>query len=105
MQMQANIAPIISLNDEGEFPVTTQEIENLEDFMTQANLQDNIVFTVAKGYVGGELIEEYKFMVTRRYLLDGELHLGGANGEVLNMTAFAYQLKALLKKHGEAKNR
>lgn len=53
---------------------------------------------VAVGSVGlgdGEWMESYEFVMVRRYRMGGDLIVGGANGEVVNISAYVTRIKNL----------
>lgn len=43
------------------------------------------------------VLESYQFIITRRHRLHGEWHVGGANGEVLNVYTFISGFRAFLE--------
>jgi hypothetical protein len=56
----------------GQFPVVTLGLTEFDNGME---------------YSTG-VLESYEFIVTRRFKLHGEWHVGGANGEILNVYTF-----------------
>ena len=56
----------------GQFPVVTLALTEFNNGME---------------YSTG-VLESYQFVITRRHSLHGEWHVGGANGEILNVSTF-----------------
>lgn len=99
-QFEANIFPVYDFSKENNAETLKSHIAQM-GYLTQtfadAPLSQGLVITLAKAEVNvdGEdvVLEDVQFIVTRRFTMHGELHLGGANGEVLNAYLFASNFK------------
>ncbi|MBC9704870.1 MAG: hypothetical protein H9W81_07820 [Enterococcus sp.] len=79
-------------------------LAKLRGYMSENSLIGGMVFTAESAAVDGlGQVENYQFIVTRRFFIDGELHLGGANGEIVNVDAMVTQsiedFKKFSKRH------
>lgn len=109
MQLEANIIPFQEQPDVEamtfrELKEALYLVKVLADIWQNTPLSQgidaklvNVVF-IGPGGEESDPVAEYEFVVTRRYTLDGELHIGGANGEVLNATATLTPLIAFLER-------
>lgn len=105
VQFEANIFPVF----EGLKPEELSNFKSLapqmERFFAETPLTQNPVATITKAEVdtglehSREIVENYQFVITRRYMFGGELHVGGANGEVLNIYLLIQGLKQIAEKH------
>ena len=103
-QYEANVFPIFNFKpeDDANLAIYLDRLPMLEAYMSGAPLQEKPVVTLSKVQIVGdddnvEAIENLEFIITRRYKSGGELYVGGANGEVLNVTAFISNFTAALK--------
>lgn len=78
---------------------TAKDVKKAQDLLAHlstAPLSSSPVVAVdSVGLGGGEWMEAYEFVVVRRFRMDGDLIVGGANGEVFNVSAFATRMKNL----------
>lgn len=64
------------------------EVTGWGTFMRLAPLHEYPTVTLPASEFDGDLLENYEFVITRRFSYGGECYVGGANGEVLNVDAF-----------------
>jgi hypothetical protein len=108
IQFDANIFPVFEDLTPEELKTTTilskRIPAEMEHFFSEAPLTQTPVATIAKAEVetGMEhtqtFVKNYQFVITRRYMHNGELHVGGANGEVLNVYLLIEALKTFIEK-------
>lgn len=67
----------------------------LEHLSTAPLASSPVVAVDAVGLGGGEWMEGYEFVVVRRYRMGGDVIVGGANGEVFNLSAHVTRIKNL----------
>jgi hypothetical protein len=104
MNLEANLFPRYELRPEDtrDFGKVLSELPQMERFFNEAPLGQNAVVTLAatefdSGRDELEVLENYQFVITRRYTFHGELHVGGANGEILNVYTFISGLRTFLE--------
>lgn len=105
IDLEANIFPKFDLS-EADLPHIETMLENLpqlEKGLLDSPLAQSPMVTLARTefdagleYSMGEL-DSYQFIITRRYHLHGEWHVGGANGEILNVYTFISGFKRFLE--------
>lgn len=94
--VEATMSPIFELQ-EGEREQVAQylsQLPKMQQIFHTAPLGQHSLVTIPKVVIDGVTVSGYEFVVTRRYYVREELHLGGANGEVLNATKFLNEFKA-----------
>jgi hypothetical protein len=103
-QYKANIFPVFDFKSEDDTNLATylDRIPMLEAYMSGAPLQEKPVVTLSKAEVltdsnNIESVEVLEFIITRRFRFGGELYVGGANGEALNVTSFISNFTEALK--------
>jgi hypothetical protein len=109
LSVEENIIPRFKLDaeDAPNIQKYLNEIPQMERFFTEAPLTQQPVATLARaevliGFEEAELVvDNYQFVITRRFTVGGELHVGGANGEVLNVYTFISNLRRFLEEQLE----
>lgn len=105
MKLEANIFPKFELTHEDTAMIEQflQTIPKMERYFQEAPLSESPTVTLSSAEFdeGMEhswgVVENYQFIITRRFMLHGELHVGGANGEILNVYTFISGLKRFLE--------
>lgn len=102
MKLEANIFPVFEAGDESvsDLDAYLAAIPKIEKSLLETPLHQNPIMVLAKAEFddGPEfptgVVDDYEFIITRRFKLYGEWHVGGANGEILNVYAFLSSFKA-----------
>lgn len=105
LKLEANIFPQFDLgpDDFSHLETILRNLSFVEETLTQSPLGQSPAITLARTEFdnGTEhsvgVLDRYEFIITRRYQLHGEWHVGGANGEILNVHTFLSGFKAALK--------
>lgn len=78
-------------------------LEKLEQLWSFTPLSSTLIVTLSnirlwesEDEEDAEFYESYTFAVTRRFTRNGRIHVGGANGEVLNVPATIEKLREIL---------
>lgn len=97
--VSATINPIFELQEgeKGQAAEYLAQLPKMEQVYHTAPLGQHSVVTIPQAVIDGVTVGGYEFLVVRRYYINGELHLGGSNGEVLNATKFIADFKAFLE--------
>jgi hypothetical protein len=90
MPVVATIVPNFTVEPEELLDIEKRltEVTGWGTFMRLAPLHEYPTVTLPAAEFDGDLLENYEFVVTRRFSYDGECYVGGVNGEVLNVDAF-----------------
>lgn len=98
MQIRENIIPIflepLTEKEASEIKIIIARMERmlLESTLTTA-AEHSQMMTLRAAEVEGEVVEDYEFIVTRRFKRKGCIFIGGINGEIMNVTAFFEMLE------------
>lgn len=99
MQLEANmfLTEKLEIPESASFKEVRQlllDIGRLEKLWLETPLVPTMSVTVNMvEFIGpdgshSDLVREYSFVIVRRYTLNDDVYLGGANGETFNATAF-----------------
>jgi hypothetical protein len=107
MTVRATIFPQFALKPEelGDVEGIVSRIPQLAKFLTEVPFHSTPVMTLSTAHFDGMIVEDYQFVITRRFRLGGELHIGGANGEVLNVDTFISGFTAYLEEQLNLRDR
>lgn len=105
LKLEANIFPKFEV-EEADIPNLERIMSNLthlERLMLETRLHEgptvslkSVEFDAGMEHSWG-FAENYEFVITRRYRYNEEWHVGGANGEILNVYTFISGFKRFLE--------
>lgn len=104
MNLEANIFPKFLFGQEtlSDLQAIRTRLQYLETNLVESPLgQFPVVALGSTEFIAErpdsfEVMDSYEFIITRRYKLHGEWHVGGANGEILNVYTFITGFKTAL---------
>jgi hypothetical protein len=103
LDFEANIFPVISAiqpeASRASLELRLSQAHQVEQALLESVLGEfSITIPVAEYDAGLEYststVENYSFVITRRFFHYGEWHVGGANGEILNVYTYVSQMKS-----------
>lgn len=102
MNLEANIFPVFDAEADSHPDLDSYlaSISRMEKALLKTPLHQNPVVSLAKAEFDNEagsstnVVDNYEFLITRRFMFYGEWHVGGANGEVLNVHTFISGFRA-----------
>lgn len=71
-------------------------LSNLEELLLEAPLHNTPSYVGHGVEVFGEKYDTYEFVITRRFAKDEQKYVGGANGEIVNVTELLSTLRQAL---------
>jgi hypothetical protein len=86
MNLEANIFPVFELKPE--------DVPNIRKYLADIPQMERFFVETPLDLV---VLENYQFVITRRFKLYGEWHVGGANGEILNVYTLVTGLKTFFE--------
>lgn len=103
LKLEANIFPQFDLAESDSPEQILANLPQLERDLLDSSLGHSPVITLARTefdngmeYSTG-VLDSYQFIIIRRFQLHGEWHVGGANGEILNVYTFISGFKRFLE--------
>lgn len=103
LKLEANIFPQFDLAESDNPEHILASLPQLERDLLDTPLAQEPVITLARTEFDNGMeysvgvLESYQFIIIRRYQLHGEWHVGGANGEILNVYTFMSGFKSFLE--------
>lgn len=103
MKLEANIFPQFDLAESDNPEQILATLPQLERDLLDTPLGQVPILTLARTEFDNGMeysvgvLDSYQFIIVRRFQLHGEWHVGGANGEILNVYTFISGFKRFLE--------
>lgn len=102
IEIRSNLTPILD-GDQTPTSVDVARAQQLVDYLSTVPLHTRPEVTLGPVLIGGGgWVESYDFVVVRRFRVDGNLIVGGENGEVFNVSAAVTRARNLVEMRQDA---
>lgn len=92
----AYVRPNLAESDSVQLNKLDKLLVRSYNFYSKEKLETRPVFHALTLTVFGEHCESYEFTITRRFYVNGHIYIGGANGEVLDLTDYTARYRQMV---------